>query len=115
MNDAPIDKRDILDIIFDFIGVPEQHNFTDEMTIKYLSKFKPRDKKPFIEVFPRVSQEGLELMEKMLSFNPSDRPTAGECLGNEYFKDVREHLEEQGDLDILVPEDVCDGNPTSLQ
>ena len=38
-------------------------------------------------IIPNASEEAIDLMEKMLQFNPQKRPTASQCLEHDYFKD----------------------------
>ena len=44
-------------------------------------------------MYPAVDPGGIELLTKMLEFNPNKRISAEEALQDEYFDDVR--LEEQ--------------------
>ena len=41
------------------------------------------------EIFPACELESLELLSKMLMFNPSKRSTVDELLADPYFNDVR--------------------------
>ena len=61
---------------------------TDLKAQTYLKRFKPRAPKNFKEVYPSSSDESLDLLKKMLQFNPYFRPTVNECLAHPYFKDV---------------------------
>lgn len=38
-------------------------------------------------IIPNACEEAIDLMEKMLQFNPQKRPTAQQCLEHDYFKD----------------------------
>lgn len=38
-------------------------------------------------IIPNASDEAIDLMEKMLQFDPQKRPTASQCLEHDYFKD----------------------------
>ena len=38
-------------------------------------------------IIPNASDEAIDLMEKMMQFDPQKRPTATECLEHEFFKD----------------------------
>ena len=45
------------------------------------------------EMYPAVESRGIELLTKMLEFNPNKRISAEEALQDEYFDDIR--LEDQ--------------------
>ena len=67
----------------------------------------------FKEMFPSSTEAELDLLEKMLKFNPFMRITAKEALEHPYFKDIRhEELEKEGTPIIL-----CTNSPdsTSIQ
>jgi serine/threonine protein kinase len=38
-------------------------------------------------IIPNASDEAIDLMEKMMQFDPQKRPTASQCLEHDYFKD----------------------------
>jgi serine/threonine protein kinase len=40
------------------------------------------------ELIPNASPDAIDLMMKMLTFDPQKRPTAVQCLKHDYFKDV---------------------------
>jgi serine/threonine protein kinase len=37
------------------------------------------------ELIPAASKQAIDLLEKMMSFNPASRPKANECLSHQYF------------------------------
>lgn len=43
--------------------------------------------------FPNVQEDGLQLLSKMLQFNPFFRPTVEECLKSSYFEKVSQFSE----------------------
>ena len=55
--------------------------------------FKTCEPENLKEKYPAADTRGLELLKKMLCFNPSDRISAREALENQYFDEVR--LKEQ--------------------
>jgi hypothetical protein len=72
-----------LDSIFDLIGTPDEADLsfiTDEQAKSYVRKFKKRPRANFKEVFPKISSEGLYLLQQMLQFNPFMRPSVEQCL-----------------------------------
>ena len=65
----------------------------DEKACKYLKLFKACDPENLEEKYPGANKRGLEILRKMLCFNPEDRISAHEAIKDSYFDDVR--LEEQ--------------------
>ena len=45
-----------------------------------------RPRKLLAELIPDAPSDGLDLMKKLLQFNPSKRPTADEALRHPYLK-----------------------------
>lgn len=79
----PSTEGDLLDSIFDLIGTPDEADLsfiTDEQAKSYVRKFKKRPRANFKEVFPKISSEGLYLLQQMLQFNPFMRPSVEQCL-----------------------------------
>ena len=65
-------------------------------------------------MYPGIGEEGLDLLNKMLVFNPYFRPTVEECLDHPYFTNIRTiskevtagqevflDLEREGELNLL--------------
>ena len=48
-------------------------------------------------MYPAVEDRGIELLNKMLEFNPDKRISAEEALSDPYFDEIR--LEEQEEFD----------------
>jgi mitogen-activated protein kinase 1/3 len=88
----PSTDGDLLDAIFDLIGTPQEADLAfirDELTGEYLKKFKPRAARDLTSEFPELDPAGIELLRRMLSFNPHCRPSAMECIESPFFDDVR--------------------------
>ncbi|KAF5736813.1 hypothetical protein HS088_TW14G00967 [Tripterygium wilfordii] len=58
----------------------------NEKARRYLSSMRKKKPIPFSQKFPNADPLALRLLEKMLSFEPKDRPTAEEALADPYFK-----------------------------
>ena len=41
-------------------------------------------------MYPKASLVSIDLLEKLLQFNPAKRFTVEKCLEHDYFKDIRE-------------------------
>ena len=77
------------------IGTPSETDLAflqDELSVDYVKKFKPRPARNLFNQFPEVDAVGIELLSRMLSFNPHCRPTALECIESSFFDDVRKFL-----------------------
>jgi serine/threonine protein kinase len=57
--------------------------------IKYIKSFPFRDKLDLKDKYPGTDERGIELLSKMLEFNPNKRISAEEILSDRYFDDVR--------------------------
>lgn len=69
----PSFQNDQIWFIIDMIGTPAEEDIaflTDENAIKYIKSFQPKQPKDFATIFPDTPPEGLDLLKKMLVFNP---------------------------------------------
>ena len=81
--------KDQLELIFDTMGTPteeEINTYPKERTRKLLKSFQPKRPKPLDKLFPNASKEALELLSRLLTFDPTKRLTAEEALDHSYFK-----------------------------
>jgi serine/threonine protein kinase len=85
-----------MDLIFGVLGTPngrEDMNFiSNEKAYAYIKRLKKRPKIPFSEIYPSANPQALDLLEKMLMFNPRKRSTVDEALQHPYLEDL--HLPE---------------------
>lgn len=51
--------------------------------------------KPLHELFPTASDEALDLLQKLLQFNPANRPSAAEALRHPFVSQF--HNEDEGE------------------
>ncbi|GAB2229851.1 hypothetical protein Droror1_Dr00014107 [Drosera rotundifolia] len=78
-----------LDLITDLLGTPSLETIAgvrNEKARKYLTDMRKKHPISFSEKFPNADPLGLRLLQKMLAFDPKDRPTAEEALADPYFK-----------------------------
>ncbi|XP_027919222.1 mitogen-activated protein kinase 15-like isoform X1 [Vigna unguiculata] len=78
-----------LDLMTDFLGTPSPEAIArvrNEKARRYLSSMRKKKPVPFSQKFPNVDPLALRVLERMLAFEPKDRPTAEEALADPYFK-----------------------------
>ncbi|EMS68017.1 Mitogen-activated protein kinase 14 [Triticum urartu] len=80
-----------LDIITDLLGTPAPETIArirNEKARRYLSSMRRKKPVPFTHKFPNADPLALNLLERMLAFDPKDRPSAEEALADLYFKNI---------------------------
>ena len=100
-NRSPLDpdgypntQGHILESILAKIGTASEEDsmfLKDQLSLQYLRKFTTNKGTQLYSLFPGIEQEGVDLLHKLLQFNPYFRPTAAECLTDPYFKTVYCH------------------------
>ena len=72
-------------------------------------KFGPLKKMDYKQILPNASSEALDLLDKMLQFDPDVRYTINECLNHKYFKDmdntITDKPEKASEFDFKFEED----------
>ena len=102
----PNEKADQLNIIFDVIGSPDEESMgfvSDPNAVLYLKSLsqKKKNKINFKAKFPGSSEESLDLLQKMLIFDPKKRITVQESLEHPFFKSIRDkNKEEEGTFNL---------------
>jgi mitogen-activated protein kinase 1/3 len=80
-----------LDLMTDFLGTPSADaigRIRNEKARRYLSSMRRKRAVPFSQKFPNADPLALRLLERMLAFEPKDRPSAEEALQDPYFKNL---------------------------
>ncbi|XP_047950587.1 mitogen-activated protein kinase 10-like isoform X2 [Salvia hispanica] len=78
-----------LDMITDLLGTPSMDTIShvrNEKARKYLTSMRKKQPIPFAQKFPNADPLALRLLERLLAFDPKDRPTAEQALADPYFK-----------------------------
>ncbi|XP_078446449.1 mitogen-activated protein kinase 15-like isoform X2 [Wolffia australiana] len=78
-----------LDLMTDLLGTPSPEAIArvrNEKARRYLSSMRRKKPVPFALKFPNADPLAIRLLEKMLAFEPKDRPSAEEALADPYFK-----------------------------
>ncbi|XP_010540021.1 PREDICTED: mitogen-activated protein kinase 15-like isoform X2 [Tarenaya hassleriana] len=77
-----------LDIMTDFLGTPSPEaiaKIRNEKARRYISNMRKKQPVPFSRKFPKADPMALDLLSRLLAFDPKDRPTAAEALTDPYF------------------------------
>ncbi|CAK8561400.1 unnamed protein product [Lathyrus sativus] len=78
-----------LDLITDLLGTPSPETITgvrNDNARKYLSGMRKKPPVPFEHKFSNADPLALHLLQRLLAFDPKDRPTAEQALADPYFK-----------------------------
>ncbi|KDP38056.1 hypothetical protein JCGZ_04699 [Jatropha curcas] len=77
-----------LDIITDLLGTPSAESIArigNEKARKYLNNMRKKRPIPLSKKIPNADPLALKLLERLLAFDPKDRPSAEEALADPYF------------------------------
>ena len=89
------DQVDQLNVIFDVIGTPAEADVSSIGNVKaYLKKLQPKTARDLKTYYAGATPDALDLLGKMLQFNPSARVTVGEALSHPFLKAVRRERDE---------------------
>ncbi|XP_075498021.1 mitogen-activated protein kinase 20-like isoform X2 [Primulina tabacum] len=78
-----------LDLITDLLGTPSMDTISrvrNEKARRYLTSMRKKQPVSFAQKFPNADPLAIRLLERLLAFDPKDRPTAEEALGDPYFQ-----------------------------
>lgn len=77
-----------LELITDLLGTPnaeEVAKVRNEKARRFLSQMRPKPPVPFTQKFPKAHPAAMKLLERLLAFDPMQRPSAEEALEDPYF------------------------------
>ncbi|CAH9100230.1 unnamed protein product [Cuscuta europaea] len=78
-----------LDLMTDLLGTPSMDTISrvrNDKARRYLNSMRKKQPFPFSHKFPNADPLALRLLERLLAFDPKDRPTAEEALADPYFR-----------------------------
>lgn len=78
-----------LDLMTDLLGTPPAETISrirNEKARRYLSNMRKKQSVPLSQKFPYADPLALRLLERLLAFDPKDRPSAEEALSDPYFR-----------------------------
>ncbi len=91
--EMPISPRDQLSAIINIKGTPSESEaefISDAKAAAYVQALDHKRKLAFQKFFPQAPSEAIDLLERLLEFNPYSRITAKEALCHKYFDEVRD-------------------------
>ncbi|KAJ6247097.1 cyclin-dependent kinase c-2 [Anaeramoeba flamelloides] len=76
-----------LDLIWSLCGTPDQNNWDGAKKLRYFQKFKPKKSYPRVvrETFKPFGKQVVDLLDNLLSLDPTKRMSAHETLDHEFF------------------------------
>eukprot|EP01137_Pigoraptor_chileana_P008898 Opistho-2@56377 len=77
-----------LTLITEIVGTPDERtikNIESETARAYVMSMPKHKKVPFTQIFPGGNPDAIDLLEKMLIFEPANRITASQALAHRYF------------------------------
>jgi|EP00505_MAST-04D_sp_SCG-Rhode-Island_P004868 serine/threonine protein kinase len=86
-----------LQVIIDVLGTPADENLafvTNSMAKRAIRELPRREKRNFIEMFADSNPQAVDLLSRMLVFDPRERCTVQEALCHPYFKALHDANEE---------------------
>ena len=100
------ERLDQLSVIFSVIGTPSNEDIAASgKASEYINALPKMKGKPLESLFPEADPAAIDLLKKMLQFNPLRRVTAGEALEHEFFRGVRKkELERTAECPLEGPD-----------
>jgi cyclin-dependent kinase 7 len=83
-----LNEMDQLGKIFHALGTPTEDQWPGMASLPNYIEFTPSTPPPLSSVFSAASEDALDLLSKLLKFNPSERPSAIEALQHPYFQNA---------------------------
>jgi len=80
-----------MDLIFSVLGTPASEDIqfiSNEKAYQYVRRLRPKPKIPFSQIYPDANPLALDLLAKMLRFNPHKRCTVDQALAHPWLKDL---------------------------
>lgn len=83
-----MNEIDQLGKIFHALGTPTESMWPGMTSLPNYIEFTPSTAPPLSAIFSAASEDALDLLAKLLKFNPAERPTAAEALKHPYFSNA---------------------------
>ena len=81
--------------VISVLGTPHYDDISyiaNEQALNFIKSLPKRSRQPWQSLFPGANPSGLDLLGKMLTFNPNNRYTVEECLAHPYFEGLLSRL-----------------------
>ncbi|CAF0969441.1 unnamed protein product [Adineta ricciae] len=81
---------DQLNLILNVVGSPDEHDLAsigNEKARNYIACLKPRTKQSLTRLYPHSEKNALDLLERLLTFNPHKRISVDEALAHPYLQE----------------------------
>ena len=78
-----------MNLILNVVGSPNEHDLASIVSEKarsYIASLTPRTKQSFVRLFPQTDKNALDLLERLLTFDPNKRIDVCEALAHPYLK-----------------------------
>eukprot|EP00330_Aristerostoma_sp_ATCC50986_P000806 CAMPEP_0114591976 /NCGR_PEP_ID=MMETSP0125-20121206/13921_1 /TAXON_ID=485358 ORGANISM="Aristerostoma sp., Strain ATCC 50986" /NCGR_SAMPLE_ID=MMETSP0125 /ASSEMBLY_ACC=CAM_ASM_000245 /LENGTH=304 /DNA_ID=CAMNT_0001790395 /DNA_START=48 /DNA_END=962 /DNA_ORIENTATION=- len=87
-------EQDQVKKIFKVMGTPDPEKWPglNELSEWKAENFEKHTAEPLSKICPKMPEDGLDLLDKMLRCNPAERITAKDALNHPFFKDIPENL-----------------------
>jgi len=81
-----------MNLIFDVVGTPTKEDtdfITNPKALQYIRGMEKKDPVPLKKMYPDANPTAVDLMSRMLTFNPNKRISVNDALDHNYFKSLR--------------------------
>ncbi|XP_042512215.1 mitogen-activated protein kinase 3-like isoform X3 [Macadamia integrifolia] len=86
-----------MNLLIELLGTPNESElgfFRNEDARRYIRQLPPHPRQPFSKKFPHVHPDAIDLVEKMLAFDPTRRITVEEALAHPYLARLHDIADE---------------------
>jgi mitogen-activated protein kinase 1/3 len=115
-NPKASERLDQLSVIFGVIGTPAKEDIESIGSAdQYIKTLKKSPSKSIEDIYPAADAQAIDLLKKMLQFNPSKRCTADEALNHAFLEDVRQVEKEKKVHRALIGPDFLNSDKISIE
>lgn len=107
-----------LRLIIDVLGTPTEEDLAcinNAQAVQFLRQLPQKPKKPWSEVFPGAFPQAIDLVSRMLVFDPSKRCTMEDAINSEYMAALHQNRELPKEEDFSFGFDRADISQAELR